>query len=205
MCGILGICLDKRNRSDASISDIKSDFANLLVASQVRGTDASGVYIVNRNTDIVYLKAPVAAEDMVFGRANASAFWELLDAHVGADTVAIIGHTRAATTGSPECNDNNHPVVDTPIIGVHNGVIRNHLALNERYPKIAEVDSAAIFSMLKAKAGSKPLATGTIAKAFPELQGPAAIAVADTRKPDGVFLARNTNPINFARYRKKAS
>lgn len=203
MCGILGICLDKRNRSDASISDIKSDFANLLVASQVRGTDASGVYIVNRNTDIVYLKAPVAAEDMVFGRANASAFWELLDAHVGADTVAIIGHTRAATTGSPECNDNNHPVVDAPIIGVHNGVIRNHLALNERYPKIAEVDSAAIFSMLKAKAGSKPLATGTIAKAFPELQGPAAIAVADTRKPDGVFLARNTNPINFARYREE--
>ena len=202
MCGILGICLDNRNRSDADFTVIKSDFANLLEESQVRGTDATGVYIVNRNTGIVYLKTPIAAEDMGWGNAAANDFWSLLEGYVGPDTVAIIGHTRAATTGSPECNDNNHPVIDLPIIGVHNGVIRNHLALGEKYPKAAEVDSAAIFSMLKAKAGDKPLTVKTIVNSFHELQGPAAIVVADNRKTDGVFLARNTNPINIVRDRK---
>ena len=201
MCGILGICLDKRNRSEADYINIKADFANLLQASTVRGIDASGVYIVNRDADIVYLKAPVPADDLVWSEDDKLGFWNLLDANVGPNTVAIIGHTRAATTGSPECNDNNHPVVDAPIIGVHNGVIRNHMALNEKYPKAAEVDSAAIFSMLKAKAGKNPLTAKTIANSYDELVGPAAIAVADTRKPDGVFLARHMNPINITRDR----
>ena len=76
------------------------------------------------------------------------------------------------------------------------------MALNEKYPKAAEVDSAAIFSMLKAKAGKNPLTVKTIAKSYDELVGPAAIAVADTRKPDSVFLARHTNPINITRDRE---
>lgn len=201
MCGILGMCLDNRTRTEDDLVNIKADFANLLLESQVRGIDATGVYIVNRDSGISYLKAPVAAEEMVWAADDAQGFWKALDAKVGPDTVAIIGHTRAATTGSPECNDNNHPIVDAPIIGVHNGVIRNHRELDRRYPKAAEVDSAAIMSMLKAKAGDKPLTTGVIAKAYPELVGPAAIAVADTRQTDRVFLARNYNPINITRDR----
>jgi len=201
MCGILGMCLDNRTRTEDDLVNIKADFANLLLESQVRGIDATGVYIVNRDSGISYLKAPVAAEEMVWAADDAQGFWKALDAKVGPDTVAIIGHTRAATTGSPECNDNNHPIVDAPIIGVHNGVIRNHRELDRRYPKAAEVDSAAIMSMLKAKAGDKPLTTGVIAKAYPELVGPAAIAVADTRQTDSVFLARNYNPINITRDR----
>ena len=201
MCGILGICLDKRDRSEADFINLKADFSNLLQASMVRGIDATGFYIVNRDADVVYLKAPITAEEMVWENGGDNAFWDTLDAFVGPDTVAIIGHTRAATTGSPECNDNNHPVVDAPIIGVHNGVIRNHLALAEKYPKAAEVDSAVIFSMLKTKAGDKPLTVKTITNSYDELVGPAAIAVADMRKPDGVFLARHTNPVNITRDR----
>ena len=201
MCGILGICLDNRTRTEDDLVNIKADFANILLESQVRGTDATGVYIVNRDSGISYIKAPVAAEDMVWAADDEQGFWKALDARVGPDTVAIIGHTRAATTGSPECNDNNHPIIDEPIIGVHNGVIRNHRELDRRYPKAAEVDSAAIMSMLKVKAGKKPLTTGVIAKAYPELVGPAAIAVADTRQTDRVFLARNYNPINITRDR----
>ena len=201
MCGILGICLDKRDRSEADFINIKADFSNLLQASMVRGIDATGFYIVNRDADVVYLKAPITAEEMVWENGGDNAFWDTLDAFVGPDTVAIIGHTRAATTGSPECNENNHPVVDAPIIGVHNGVIRNHLALAKKYPKAAEVDSAVIFSMLKTKAGDKPLTVKTITNSYGELEGPAAIAVADMRKPDGVFLARHTNPVNITRDR----
>ena len=201
MCGILGICLDNRTRTEDDLVNIKADFANILLESQVRGTDATGVYIVNRDRGISYLKAPVDADEMVWSTNDKTGFWKALDAKVGPDTVAIIGHTRAATTGSPECNDNNHPIIDAPIIGVHNGVIRNHRELDRKYPKAAEVDSAVIMSMLKAKSGDKPLTAKVIAKVYPELVGPAAIAVADTRQTDRVFLARNYNPINITRER----
>ena len=204
MCGILGICFDGRDRTDGEWMDIAWDFSNLWIHSMDRGTDAAGVYIVNRDSEIHYIKAPVTAEYLV-GRDEANddmyGYWEFCRTHLGPDTVGIIGHTRAATTGDPKDNDNNHPVVDAPIIGVHNGVIQNHRILHTKYPKCAEVDSAAIMSLLKAKAGDKPLTTGVVARSLHELKGSFAIAVADMRKPDGIFLARNHSPVSFTRNR----
>ena len=200
MCGILGVCLDKRERNDADYIEIALDFARIWEESQTRGTDAAGVYIVNRESEIRYIKAPVPSNNIT-DMDDDFGFWQLIRDHVGPDTIAIIGHTRAATTGAPECNDNNHPVVDAPIIGVHNGIIQNHLRLNAKYPKCAEVDSAAIMSLLKAKAGDKPLTTGVVAGSLHDLDGSFAIAVADMRKPDGIFLARNRSPVSFVRNR----
>ena len=200
MCGILGVCLDKRERNDADYIEIALDFARIWEESQTRGTDAAGVYIVNRESEIRYIKAPVPSNNIT-DMDDDFGFWQMIRDNLGPDTIAIIGHTRAATTGAPECNDNNHPVVDAPIIGVHNGIIQNHLRLNAKYPKCAEVDSAAIMSLLKAKAGDKPLTMGVVAGSLHELDGSFAIAVADMRKPDGIFLARNRSPVSFVRNR----
>ena len=202
MCGILGICFDGRDRTDREWRDIAEDFANIWMASPRRGTDAAGVYIVNRDSEIRYLKAPVTADDMVDDPMDGTyGYWELVREHLGSDTVGIIGHTRAATTGDPKYNDNNHPVVDAPIIGVHNGVITNHMALHAKYPKVAEVDSAAIMSLLKSKSANRPITKKIIANSVHELDGPFAIAIADMRKPDGIYLARNRNPVHFHRNR----
>ena len=198
MCGILGVCLDiTASRSADDILRLKTDFADLLAAAEVRGTDAAGVYIVNKDSEIVYHKAPVAGSVL----ADDETFWKMLDDFVSEKTVAIIGHTRFATHGSPAVNDNNHPILDAPIIGVHNGMIRNHERLNTRYRKAAEVDSAAIMSLLRVKSKNKPMSLATLSNNLHELQGPFAIAVADTRKPDGIFMARNTNPVKFFRER----
>ena len=198
MCGILGVCLNINiSRSEDDLMQIKLDFANLLAAAEVRGTDAAGVYIVNKDSEIVYHKAPVAGSVL----ADDETFWKMLDDFVSEKTVAIIGHTRFATHGSPAVNDNNHPILDAPIIGVHNGMIRNHERLNTRYRKAAEVDSAAIMSLLRVKSKNKPMSLATLSNNLHELQGPFAIAVADTRKPDGIFMARNTNPVKFFRER----
>ena len=198
MCGILGVCLDiKATRTFSDMERMKLNFAELLVSSQARGRDAAGAYVVNKNSDVIYFKAPMTASDLI----DTDSFWKMLNDYVGENTVAIIGHTRAATTGSPKCNDNNHPVVDLPIIGVHNGVIRNHLELGRQYKKSAEVDSAAIMALLRVKSGKKPLTVETMTKNLHKLDGPFAIAVADTRKPDSVYLARNGNPVVFHRDR----
>ena len=65
MCGILGICFDGRERTDAEWMDIAWDFSNLWIQSMQRGTDAAGVYIVNRDSEIQYIKAPVTSESIV--------------------------------------------------------------------------------------------------------------------------------------------
>ena len=200
MCGILGVCLNINiSRSEDDLMQIKLDFADLLSAAEVRGTDAAGVYIVNKDSEIVYHKAPVAGSDL----ANSNELWDMLNDYVSEKTVAIIGHTRFATHGSPTNNDNNHPIFDHPIIGVHNGMIRNHERLNKRFVKAAEVDSAAIMSLLRVKSKSKPMTVDTLANNLHELEGPFAIAVADTRKPNGIFMARNNNPVNFYRERNE--
>jgi len=198
MCGILGVCLDiKISRSADDILRLKTDFADLLAAAEVRGTDAAGVYIVNKDSEIVYHKAPVAGSVL----ADSDSLWAMLNEYVSEKTVAIIGHTRFATHGDPEDNDNNHPIFDHPIIGVHNGMIRNHEKLNKRFAKAAEVDSAAIMALLRVKSKNAPMKLGTLADNLHELEGPFAIAVADSRKPDGIFMARNHNPVNFFRER----
>ena len=198
MCGILGVCLDiKISRSADDILRLKTDFADLLAAAEVRGTDAAGVYIVNKDSEIVYHKAPVAGSVL----ADSDSLWAMLNEYVSEKTVAIIGHTRFATHGDPEDNDNNHPIFDHPIIGVHNGMIRNHEKLNKRFAKAAEVDSAAIMALLRVKSKNAPMKLETLADNLHELEGPFAIAVADSRKPDGIFMARNHNPVNFFRER----
>ena len=200
MCGILGVCLNINiSRSEDDLMQIKLDFANLLAAAEVRGTDAAGVYIVNKDSEIVYHKAPVAGSVL----ADSNDLWDMLNDYVSEKTVAIIGHTRFATHGDPAINDNNHPIFDHPIIGVHNGMIRNHERLNKRFAKAAEVDSAAIMSLLRVKSKSKPMTVDTLANNLHELEGPFAIAVADTRKPNGIFMARNNNPVNFYRARNE--
>lgn len=63
---------------------------------------------------------------------------------------ALICHTRAATTGSPKTLENAHPFKfptsgGGEIIGIHNGIIRNHVELNQRYGRKFEVDSMHIY------------------------------------------------------------
>ena len=195
MCGILGVCLDNsRERTEDDLMNIRSAFTDILEESERRGRDASGMYIVNPD-GVVFFKAPERASEMIL----TNEYWEFLDKHLTADTIALIGHTRAATTGSPSCNDNTHPIVATPIIGVHNGVIRNHEELGKSYKKCAEVDSAAIMSLLRVKSKKSPLKLTTLTKNLHELSGPFAIAVADVRKPDAIYMARNSNPVTFCR------
>lgn len=74
-------------------------------------------------------------------------------------TNTMLIHTRAATTGLPSDNDNNHPIVvqrrdgHPGIVGIHNGMLWNHEDIWKRYPDLAaervgEVDSQAIFQVM---------------------------------------------------------
>ena len=187
MCGITGLVLGRKVRSANDFEDIKFSFIDSLIAAESRGIDASGIFVINEGGEHYFYRAPVRATKL----SGMAGFWNVLD-RVGKSTIAIVGHTRAATTGSPEFVENNHPIYDPPLVGVHNGVIHNHMTLRMKYGAVAEVDSATILSMLNSKLdASQTLTRSIIAKTMPEAKGSWAIAIADTRK-DTLYLARNS-------------
>ena len=187
MCGITGVVLGSKVRSASDIEAIKHSFIKSLVAAESRGTDAAGLFVINEGGEHYFYRAPVRAQKLV----ATDSFWDVLD-QVGSSTIAIVGHTRAATTGDPIVVDNNHPIYDPPLVGVHNGVVRNHMELRDKYGAVADVDSATILSVLNSRlSDTQTLTRKIIAKAMPEVLGSWAIAIADTRK-DTLYLARNS-------------
>lgn len=97
----------------------------------------------------------------------------------------VIGHTRWATHGSPENPLNNHPIWHKDIVGVHNGVLRNHeeiLAKTGREDENTEVDSEAIFAAVH-KWGP--------AKGLRKIKGDMVAVWADVRSPQNIKLARS--------------
>src|ERR1700693_3331993 len=95
MCGIFGYYCFADNRPD------KERISDIFLANQPRGKDAAGyAYIQEGKLHVV--KAPGEAVKLLEGGA-----WEKLEL-----PQILIGHTRAATTGSAENNLNNHPLYD---------------------------------------------------------------------------------------------
>jgi glucosamine 6-phosphate synthetase-like amidotransferase/phosphosugar isomerase protein len=203
MCGIIGLVLGDKVRSEGEYERIRVDFSTMLVAAQARGVDAAGLYIVNAVPGQPGVRqyvhsAGIPAQALV----TTAAYWQLLD-NIGPDTIAIVGHTRHATTGSPKVNSNNHPIVDGPLVGVHNGVIFNHAALRRQYGAVAEVDSAAILSTLRAQSQADALEVQDFRQAMPKVSGSWAIAISDSRR-QAIFLARNDgSPMQLAHEKKR--
>ena len=114
-------------------------------------------------------------------------------------TSAVL-HTRAWTTGKPEYNENNHPIPQGSIVGVHNGWVSNAedlwgLAV-ARNRQLAEVDSEVIFAMIAHGLEDSSI---TVPEALALIEGPAAVAWLDTEYPDHLMLARAyANPLHVA-------
>jgi len=192
MCGLAGLVIGKKVRSADDLKEIRDEFSSLMVATQIRGHHATGAFVVNKS-GISYHKTDSAANEMVKTDS-----WKKLMNAITADTVAVVGHVRYATKGSPTVNSNNHPITVGPIIGVHNGVITNDREICEDFPYDEEVDSAAIFSLFAGVADKSRLSTAKISAALPYLDGSFAVIAADTRRRDSIFVMRDaTNPLVY--------
>ena len=111
MCGIFGfISIDGRG------PDV-SRLRRLALITQGRGAHAFGLAWLAEDGDIQVFKRPGPAQD----------YLDELDRC--RDAVAVVGHCRFATHGSPTDNRNNHPHADGGGYFVHNGVILNRYQL----------------------------------------------------------------------------
>lgn len=135
MCGIFGMSL---MGTPTDLPRLQRLVTMLALTSAERGTDATGIAILNDQFTTHYHKDVLSAYAMVRRKK-----WRETLAGISAGTRFILGHTRRATKGSNIAN-NSHPFFFYPalgnLVGVHNGTITNHASFNtaETY----QVDSA---------------------------------------------------------------
>lgn len=165
--------------------------SQLLFGLEHRGLDATGICLQNRTGALVTLKAPEPAWQFVTG--DACRKW--IKQHLNADTMTCILHTRAATLGTPQENENNHPLTVGKVAVVHNGVIGNHRDLFSRMKlkRNGEVDSDIIRAILDEHG-----LTEDGVENLNHMSGFAAIAAVSSAQPDHLLLARSGSPLVVA-------
>lgn len=149
MCGIATISIGRRARGRIPYPLLRRLTRELLYELQPRGIDASGIAVINElgsGVDSLVFKKPLRPRRFV----KRPKFGEVLD-NIGPQTNFILLHARATTSGSTSDNFNNHPIVISPVIGIHNGTLWNEGRLFDKFrdsfKREGEVDSEIIFRL----------------------------------------------------------
>lgn len=167
MCGIAAFSLSQNSLIHPRVLGNA-----LLSAIETRGYMAAGFAFSTPTGQMGYYKQPGLGSRMPLRE-------------MARDARTAIFHTRLATHGPVEVNDNNHPVLSPSgrIMLVHNGVIYNHneiRRLNLENPPTFEVDTSVIPALIDEQG----------IKGIEHLEGDAAVAWLDAKDPGLLNLAR---------------
>lgn len=193
MCGIGGIMIYPMERNPVQMELIRQIAAGLALENEVRGNHATGIATFDKYGKNSVLKNNIPASQMV----HTQTWGNFVEKKITRDTTNILVHTRLATQGSPEKNDNNHPIVTSSAIGVHNGMIYNDDSLfqsNNLYRQ-AEVDSEVIFRLIDTLKDNTKASMKTVAE---KLTGVFAVAYVKKDEPTILNYFRDNNPTTFA-------
>ena len=199
MCGILGLFLG--SNAGYPLKLVKPTIDYLLILSESRGKEASGLAVFHKDTLNLY-KQPVRASFLIRSK-NYNKLIEGLTAnksnYVTSEPFLMIGHTRLATNG-PVDDNNNCPIMSGDIVGVHNGIIVNDETIWKRFvslKKTSSVDSEVVFSLLGFFKKEMP-SIQAMQATYGYLEGSASIAafVLDRKQ---AILATNTGSVYLCR------
>ncbi len=165
-------------------------FSLLARASEVRGTDATGVAYNTAGRLVIY-KRPLAAHKMKFRFPE--------DANI------LMGHTRMTTQGDEKFNYNNHPFFgkanDTSFALAHNGIISNDLDLQIQHglpTTNIKTDSYTAVQMIE-KAGA--LNVDNLITVSESLKGTFNLSVLD--QGNNMYLVKGNNPLCVYHFQKR--
>lgn len=169
ICGIAGLSVAI---NDTTINT-RTVAGKLLSAIESRGRDATGAAWLAVDGGVDLTKVPVTATSFLKHRLE----------HIPETTPTMILHTRTGTHGSSQNRLNLHPVVHERIVGVHNGVLRNHGKLFDAAKRLptAEVDSEGLMAILNTEEHPTEV--------LGQIEGDAAIAWIDLEEPEVLHLA----------------
>lgn len=159
----------------------------LSIASEARGTDATGI-AYNTSHGLQIYKRPLAAHR--------------LHLRIPAEAHVVMGHTRMTTQGSAKKNYNNHPffgcVKGKRFALAHNGVLWNDRGLRhtKHLPKTKiQTDSYVAVQLLEQQ---KALDFDSLAKMAEQVEGSFSFAVLDEQ--DALWLVKGDNPLTIVHF-----
>jgi glucosamine 6-phosphate synthetase-like amidotransferase/phosphosugar isomerase protein len=181
-------------RTQAEWNKLRQLFTQTFVFNQERGREASGLVRFERDGTFSLFKGPFPVSQLVMTKECQ----EILSA-AGPQTTCILGHTRMPTKGAPEDNVNNHPLRAGPVIGIHNGHIRNDDALFRQLglPRAGEVDSEIIFRLLATLSPARLNGTylRSVLNRIQLLRGRFTTLSIDVRKPTRLLAVKADMPL----------
>jgi glucosamine--fructose-6-phosphate aminotransferase (isomerizing) len=181
MCGIFGFITKQGRGPDLA------RLRRIAAETESRGRHAFGLAWIGSDGHMYDYKRPGSATDDL-------GFLERCR-----DAVAVIGHCRFATHGSPNDNANNHPHRAGRGWLVHNGIVLNHASLAVRYglsPR-TQCDSEVLATLLGRFPGSLAQRGTQVAE---RAEGPLAF-LGLWHKPARLLLVRRDRPIFFGETR----
>jgi amidophosphoribosyltransferase len=212
MCGIVvGLAFGKlRQRDEAMRQRLLRYFTTeLLLATEDRGKDATGAAVLFNDGNYMGVKRgdKVSAFLSTFGESK-DCYGSLLKVwrdHPERGRI-YLGHCRAGTTGDKEDNENNHPIKVGNLVGIHNGVIKNHLTIFDKLgcKRDGKVDSEAIFRLFEyfTRGGKEPFTLDMLQEIVNRLEGQFAVTLFNADNMEQVPIFRDGRPVEFVLIRR---
>lgn len=203
MCGIFGITV--REDAPFSLSELRATVNDLFRLSESRGKEAAGVAMLAGDEIRIYKEA-VRARTLVRRPEYRGLFAELErgaasgNGHAAGRPLAIIGHSRLVTTGLQDNRLNNQPVINSGVVGIHNGIVVNDEDLWRAHPDLprhGRVDSEVIAGLIRKHLKEAGDLVAAAQATFREIRGAASIAVL-FEDLDALLLATNTGSLYIA-------
>lgn len=192
MCGIFGYV---GRVGQEKLQDAHNFLSNLAIASEARGTDATGFACRWPKNIVLADKQPVRASHFVRTSYKFAALkWSM--------PTTFIGHTRLGTGSSPKINNNNHPFFGKDFMMVHNGIIPSWKDYCNKYglELQSETDSEIVLRLFEQQYGApdkedaESAMTSAVEWILDNVWGNMAIALLSKKSPE-LWLFRNENPI----------
>lgn len=178
MCGIVGFT-GKRECRDILVDSLKR--------LEYRGYDSAGIAVIE-NGKIKTIKSKGKISEGLEARLKETG-------HLNA--VTGIGHTRWATHGEPS-DINSHPIGNSRITIVHNGIIENYRKLKsflteKGYGFESETDTETVAKLLDYYYNGDP--EEAISKAVTDIEGAYALGIIFKDHPDMIYAVRKDSPL----------
>ena len=115
------------------------------------------------------------------------------------DGTTGIGHTRWATHGRPS-EPNAHPHLAGDVAVVHNGIIENHLELKRELEQDgvrfqSDTDTEIVAHLINRAVAKGATLFDAVRIALGRVRGAYALAVASSKEPDRIVVAKNASPL----------